>query len=114
MNILSVSFSFAILLKCVAASGDAWGARFRRAVHGGDFGWLSANFWRWEKRKDLFDCVIANGADAIVKFIRNVDGAIGRVLAALFDKGEEGMIDSVLGGIKYDDEDLHDLTRSST
>ena len=33
-----------------------------------------------------------------------------RVLAALFDKGEEGMIDDVLGGIDYDDNDLRDLT----
>ena len=32
------------------------------------------------------------------------------VLAALFDKGEEGMIDGVLGRIKYDDDDLCDLT----
>ena len=32
-----------------------------------------------------------------------------RVLAALFDKGE-GMIDNVLGRIKYDDHDLCDLT----
>ena len=31
-----------------------------------------------------------------------------RVLAALFDKGE-GVIDGVLGGIKYNDEDLTDL-----
>ena len=32
------------------------------------------------------------------------------VLAALFDKGEKGMIDDVLGKIKYDDGDLDYLT----
>ena len=36
--------------------------------------------------------------------------AKGRVLAALFDKGEEGMIDDVLGGIEYIDYDLCNLT----
>ena len=29
-----------------------------------------------------------------------------RVLAALFDKGEEGMIDGVLERVEYDDNDL--------
>ena len=32
------------------------------------------------------------------------------VLAALFDKGEEGMIDGVLGRIEYNDYDLRYLT----
>ena len=34
----------------------------------------------------------------------------GCVLAALFDKGEEGMIDGVLGRVEYDDDDLCYLT----
>ena len=33
-----------------------------------------------------------------------------RVLAALFDKGEKGMIDDVLGRIKCNDNDLRRLT----
>ena len=105
MNILSVFVSFAILLKCVAASGDTLGVGFKEAVDGRNFGWLKANWERWRDRKDLLDDVIAKGADFAVRFIQNVEGAKRRVLAALFDKGE-GMIDGVLGRIKYDDDDL--------
>ena len=62
-----------------------------------------------EKRNDLLDYVIAKGADFTVKLIQRV-GAKRRVLAALFDKGEEGMIDEVLGRINYGDSDLRVLT----
>ena len=90
-----------------AESDDVLGKEFREAVDGGNFGWLEANWWRWEDRKDLLDDVIAKGADFTVWFIQNVvELQNERVLAALFDKGEEGMIDGVLGGIKYDDDDL--------
>ena len=37
MNILSVFFLFVILLKCVAASGDDLGVRFKEAVDGEEF-----------------------------------------------------------------------------
>ena len=53
------------------------------------------NWERWERRRDLLDDVIRKGADFTVRFIQNVEYAKGRVLAALFDKGE-GMIDGVL------------------
>ena len=109
MNILSVFVLFVILLKCVAASGDAFGVRFKEAVDGGNFGWLRVNWERWKDRKDLLDDVIAKGADVTVRFIQNVVFAKVCVLAALFDKGE-GMIDDVLGRIKYDDDDLGNLT----
>ena len=39
-----------------------------------------------------------------------LEDAKRRVLAALFDKGEEGMIDGVLERIGYDDNDLGNLT----
>ena len=74
-----------------------------------NFEWLKENWGRWKERKDLLDYVIAKGADVTVRFIQNVEDAKERVLAALFDKGE-GMIDGVLGGIKYDDDDLCSLT----
>ena len=105
MNILSVFVLFAILLKCVAASGDDVGVRFKEAVDGGNFGWLNANLEGWKERNDLLDYVIAKGAVVTVRFIQNVEGAKECVLAALFDKGE-GMIDDVLERVKYDDDDL--------
>ena len=46
--------------------------------------------------------MIAKGVVVTVWIIQNVGNAKRRVLAALFDKGE-GMIDEVLGGIKYGD-----------
>ena len=55
--------------------------------------------------------MIAKGAVVTVWFIQNVGDAKRRVLAALFDKGEEGMIDEVLGRINYDDGDLCYLTK---
>ena len=110
MNILNVFVLFVILLKCVAASEDVVGVEFRKAVDGGNFRWLRTNWERWEKRKDLLDDVIRKGADVTVRFIQNVEDAKDCVLAALFDKGEEGMIDGVLGRVEYDDGDLRDLT----
>ena len=84
-------------------SGDTLGVGFRKAVDGRNFGWLRANWWIWEDRKDLLDDVIAKGADFIVRFIQNVGSAKDCVLAALFDKGEKGMIAGVLRRIKYGD-----------
>ena len=110
MNILSVFVLFAILLKCTAASGEDVGVEFREAVGKEDFGWLMIYWKNWEKRNDLLDYVIANGADFIVKLIQNVKDAKRRVLAALFDQEDKGMIDDVLGRIEYDDNDLGGLT----
>ena len=109
MNVLDAFVLFAILLKCASASGDDVGVGFRGAVDKEDFGWLNANWKRWHKHNDLFDDVIGKGADFTVWFIQNVKDAKGRVLAALFDKGE-GMIDDVLGRVEYRDGDLRDLT----
>ena len=89
---------------------DVFGKEFRGAVEGRNFGWLRASWMSWEKRKDLLDDVIAKGADFAVRLIRNVEDAKRRVLAALFDKGKERTVDDVLGGIKYDDDDLVHLT----
>ena len=64
----------------------------------------------WKDRNDLLDYVIEKGADVTVWFIQKVEDAKKRVLAALFDKGEEGMIDDVFGRIECDDNDLCGLT----
>ena len=93
-----------------AESDDALGKEFREAFDGGDFEWLNAHWARWGKRKDLLDDVIRKGADVTVKLIQKVEDARKYVLAALFDEGEEGMIDEVLEGIKYEDDDLCSLT----
>jgi len=96
-------------LKCVAASEDTFGVGFKEAVDMEDLNWLRAYWRKWKERNDLLDYVIAKGADFTVKLIKKAEDAKKYVLAALFDKGE-GMIDCVLGGIKYDDSDLYGLT----
>ena len=106
MNILNVFVLFAIILKCVAASGDTLEVAFKEAVDGRNFEWLNKNWWSWYKRKDLLDGVMAKSADATVWVIQNVGDTEERVLAALFDKGEGGMIDDVLRKIEYSDDDL--------
>ena len=110
MNILSVFGLLVILLKCVAASGEDVGVAFKEAVDGEDFLWLEANGERWWRRKDLFDYVMAKGADVTVRFIQNARRAKRCALAALFDQGEKGVIDEVLGRINYNDYDLRFLT----
>ena len=114
MNILSIFFFFVILLKCVAASEDTLGVGFKKAVDEEDFEWLKENSRRWWRRGDLFDDVIARGIDATVKFIQDVAGLQNGMRLLHFLIREKEMIDNVLGGIKYDDDDLHYLTELST
>ena len=90
MNILNVFGLFVILLKCVAASGNTWGAAFKEAVGREGFEWLRENYWSWIFREDLLDDVITKGVDFTVRFIQNVEDAKGRVLAALFEKETRG------------------------
>ena len=110
MNILSVFVLFAIVLKCVVASEEDVGVGFKEAVDRENVGWLKENWGRWYKRNDLLDDVIAKGADVTAWFIQNIRRAKWRVFAALFDKGENGMIEDVLEKVEYSDEDLTDLT----
>ena len=88
-----------------AESDAVFGKEFREAVDGEKFEWLRESSSKWAWRKDLLDDVIARGADVTIWFIQNVGCVKSHVLVTLFDKGE-GIIDEVLGGIKYDDEDL--------
>ena len=111
MNILNVFVLIAIILKCVAASGNDVGVGFREALDKEDFEWLRANLERWVWSKDLLDYVITKGAVVTVKLIQNVENSKRCVLAALFDKGE-GIIDIVFEGIKFYDENLCYLTKS--
>ena len=103
-----------IVSSAVSGSGtekaDALGKKFREAIDGGNFGWLRANWRIWRDRQDLFDYVIKRGADFTVRFVQNAEYAEGRIFAALFDKGDKGMIDGVLGEIGYGDHDLYNLT----
>ena len=82
-----------------------------RQLKRGNFEWLNANLENWKKRRDLLDYVITMGADFTVKLIQNVD-TVARVcvLAALFDKGDKGMIDGVLEKVGCDDLELSGLT----
>ena len=109
MNILNAFVLFAIILKCVAASEEDVGAAFKKAVDGENFEWLKESYRSWENRKDLLDDVIGRGFDVTIQFIQNVKNAKECVLAALFDQGED-MVDGVLGGINYNDDDLWRLT----
>ena len=63
---------------------------------------------KWENR-DLFDCVVTKGREFIIEFINQVDDAKRHILAALFIKRYE-KVDQVLKKIKYDDDDLMNLT----
>ena len=103
MNILNTFVLFAIFLKCVAASEDDVRVAFKAAVEREDFEWLETTFLSWWRRNDLLDYVIEKGADFTIRLIQNVDYAKEHVLAALFDKGEEGTIDEVLERGDYDD-----------
>ena len=66
--------------------------------------------WRkWEDRNDLFDHVVMKSVEFIVGFINQVEDAKRPTLAALFIKRPD-KVDQVLKKIKYDDDDLMDLT----
>ena len=76
---------------------------------------VGGNWRKWWDRRDLLDNLIAKGADVTVRVIQNVDRHMGRcVLAALFDKGETGMIDGVLERVEHGDSDLVHFGRLST
>ena len=63
----------------------------------------------WEHRKDLFDHVVMKSVEFIAGFINQVEDAKRPTLAALFIKRPE-IVDQVLKKIKYNDDDLSDLT----
>ena len=70
---------------------------------------IKSDWKKWEYRNDLFDYVVMKGIEFIVGFINQVEWAKRRTLAALFIKRYE-IVDDVLKNIKYDDNDLFDLT----
>jgi hypothetical protein len=103
-----------VVSSAVSESGaerdDVFGKEFREAVDRENFGWLNVHLRDWKDRGDLPDDVIAKGADVTVWFIQRVGKAKRFILAALFDKGEKGMIDDVLKKVEYNDYDLVHLT----
>ena len=114
MNILSAFVLFVILLEYVVASVDDVGVGFKRAVDERNFDWLEKNWERWKERKDLLDDVVAKGADVTVMIIQSVGRAKRCALAALFDKGDKGMIDDALERVRYNDYDLREFDTLST
>ena len=77
----------------------------------GEEGFVSIrrDFWKhWCDRKDLFDCVVMKDIEFIIGFIKQVDYAQERVLAAMFVK-RPSEVDKVLERVEYDDKDLIDL-----
>ena len=66
--------------------------------------------WRkWKDRNDLFDHVVTKSVEFIVGFINQVEDAKIPTLAALFIKRPD-IVDQVLKKIKYNDDDLRNLT----
>ena len=64
---------------------------------------------KWKDRNDLFDHVVTKSVEFIVGFINQVEDAKKPTLAALFIKRPD-KVDEVLKKIKYDDNDLSNLT----
>ena len=73
MTILGAFVLFAIILKCIIASGDEVETRFWKAVDKEDFEWLRKTGVSWRDRRDLLDDVIAKGVDVTVRLIQSVD-----------------------------------------
>ena len=70
---------------------------------------IRRDFWKhWCDRKDLFDSVVMRDIEFIIGFIKQVDYAQERILAALFVKRPDE-VDKVLKRIEYNDKDLFDL-----
>ena len=70
---------------------------------------IKRDFWKhWCDRKDIFDCVVMRDIEFIIGFIKQVDYAQERTLAALFIHRPD-KVDKVLKRIEYNDKDLFDL-----
>jgi hypothetical protein len=80
-----------------------------KAVEQPGFGRIKSDWWKWQNRKDLFDEVVTKSVVFIVGFIKQVEKAKRRTLAALFIKRSD-KVDQVLEKIDYNDDDLTYLT----
>ena len=56
-----------------AEDDDVLGKEFLKAAHGGNFEWLNRNQKSWERRRDLFDDVVAKSGDVIVWLIQRAE-----------------------------------------
>ena len=70
---------------------------------------IKRDWEKWKDRNDLFDHVVTKSVEFIAGFINQVEDAKRPTLAALFIKRFD-IVDEVLKKIKYDDNDLRDLT----
>ena len=109
MNILKYSISLFIILECVIASESNVKGDVIEAVGEDGFVSIKGDWETWKKRNDLFDYVVMEDPDFIIRFINYVGMAKRRTLAALFIKRSDA-IDKVLKEINYDDNDLIWLT----
>ena len=80
-----------------------------KAVEENGFESIKRDWVEWKFRNDLFDHVVTKSVEFIAGFINQVGGAKRRTLAALFIKRSD-IVDQVLKKIKYNDDDLSDLT----
>ena len=109
MDISQVSVSSANPPKCVIASESDVAQDVIDALGEEGFVSIRRDFWKhWCDRKDLFDCVVMRDIEFIIGFIKQVDYAQERILAALFVK-RPGEVDKVLEKVEYNDNDLIDL-----
>ena len=109
MNILQLSLLLAILLKCVTASESGVAQDVIKALEQPGFESIKDDWGKWRHRKDLFDHVVMKSVEFIAGFINQVVYVKTRTLAALFIKRSDE-VDQVLKKIKYNDDDLRDLT----
>ena len=70
---------------------------------------IKRDWWKWKYRNDLFDYVVMKSVEFIAGFINQVENSKRPTLAALFIKRSD-IVDEVLKKIKYNDDDLSDLT----
>ena len=109
MDISQVSVSSANPPKCVIASESEVAQDVIDALNEEGFVSIKRDFWKhWCDRKDLFDCVVMRDIEFIIGFIKQVDYAQERALAALFVKRPDE-VDKVLEKVEFNDKDLIDL-----
>ena len=109
MDISQVSASSTNPPKCVITSENEVAQDVIDALGEKGFESIKRDFWKhWCDRKDLFDYVVMRDVEFIIEFIKQVDYAQERILAALFVKRPDE-VDKVIEKVEYKDKDLFNL-----